>query len=133
MKKLETNQILINDPRKEIANIFKEKETISWKESSQGLVVRPNSALEMLNKWKKETLGSAMESFGLILWTQLFPTTVNFKKIASKKHLWLSAAHFVIQIVFKVSVNAKCLGKRLSKHSKIFGRFSKSSERNYES
>ena len=88
MKKIDTNEILINDPRKEIANIFKEKEITSWKDSSQGLVIRPKLGLEMLNKWKKETFGTAMESFGLILWTQLFPTTVNFKKIASKKHLW---------------------------------------------
>ena len=88
MKKVETGEILINDPCKEIAQIFKQKEIISWKESSQGLVIRSDFGFDKLKKWKKETFGTTKESLGLILWTQLFPTALNFKKIASKNHLW---------------------------------------------
>lgn len=88
MKRIDNDEPLINDPRREIAEILKQKEIVLWQDSSQGLTIRSTKGLEMLRKWKKETIGTDMESLGLILWTQLFPTSLNFKKISPKNQLW---------------------------------------------
>ena len=88
MRNAVSNEILINDPRKEIAEILKLKQLENFKNSSQGIDIRSESSLVTLKKWQKETDGSEMESLGLTLWTRLFPTVLNFRKISSKEHLW---------------------------------------------
>ena len=86
MKILESGEPLINDPRKEIAEILRNIRIKEWEDSSQGVDVRRN--IEIFKKWKKETSGTELEDFGLIFWTRLFPTVTNIKKIASKENLW---------------------------------------------
>ena len=86
MKKIETNEVLVNDPRRQIAEILRQKQIQNWQDSSQGIDIR--SGLEKLQKWKRETKGTEIEDFGLIFWTRLFPTAINIRKIASKQQIW---------------------------------------------
>ena len=61
MRKIETNELCINDPRKEIAKLLSEKEMKTWEESSQGITAR--NSVQPLVKWKRETKGRLWTDF----------------------------------------------------------------------
>ena len=111
MKKIETNEVLVNDPRRQIAEILRQKQIQNWQDSSQGIDIR--SGLEKLQKWKRETKGTEIEDFGLIFWTRLFPTAINIRKIASKQQIWpVSCVFWNARSRFEVP-NIKILAEKL--------------------